>query len=79
MSANSITEVDEVFPAKNRHESEEILGHLEPKVPYQISLYSEVRHGFAVRGDLSIKSQRFAKEAAFHQAVIWFDEYLKSS
>ncbi len=74
---DNITEVDEVFSAKNRHESEEILRDLKPKRPYQISLYSEVRHGFAVRGDLGIHSQRFAKEAAFHQAVVWFEEYLK--
>ena len=76
-SVDSVTEVDEVFPATKRHESEEILRNLKPHIPYQISLYSEVRHGFAVRGDLSVKSYRFAKEAAFHQAVVWFDEHLK--
>jgi dienelactone hydrolase len=46
-------------------------------VPYQMSLYSDVEHGFAVRADLSKKSVKYAKEAAFLQAVTWFDEFLK--
>ena len=46
-------------------------------VPYQISLYSGVEHGFAVKGDLSDQRAKFAKEMAFLQAVFWFDEYVK--
>ena len=49
------------------------------KIPYQINLFSDVVHGFAVRGDLSKPRQKFAKEQAFLQAVHWFDEYLKSA
>lgn len=40
-------------------------------------LYSGVEHGFAVRADLSKPDVKFAKEAAFLQAVQWFDEFLK--
>jgi hypothetical protein len=47
-------------------------------IPYQITLYSSVEHGFAVRGDISKKEVKYAKEAAFVQAVAWFDEYLKN-
>jgi dienelactone hydrolase len=46
-------------------------------VPYQLNLFSDVEHGFAVRCDLSKKPAKFAKEQAFLQAVAWFDEYLK--
>lgn len=35
-----------------------------------------MQHGFSVRGDMSVKVQKFAKEQAFYQAVAWFDEYL---
>ncbi|PKS11314.1 hypothetical protein jhhlp_003076 [Lomentospora prolificans] len=67
-------ETDDIFPADKRHKSEEILkqtGH-----PYQINLFSGVSHGFAVRGDVEVKVQKFAKEQAFIQAVTWFDNYL---
>lgn len=68
-------EIDTMFTAELRHKSEDILkvcGH-----PYQISLFSGVIHGFAVRADLSKCVERFAKEQAFHQAVAWFDEHLQ--
>lgn len=68
-------ETDQIFPAEKRRESEDILKEM--KVPYQMCLYSDVAHGFAVRGDVSQKSQRFAKEAAFEQAVVWFNVWLK--
>ena len=67
-------ETDSIFPTEKRHESEEILK--ETKQPFQINLYSGVEHGFAVRGDVSQKVQKFAKEAAFYQAVSWFDTWL---
>nr|OQO31772.1 hypothetical protein B0A51_00674 [Rachicladosporium sp. CCFEE 5018] len=60
---------------EKRRQTEDILKEM--KVPYQMSLYSDVEHGFAVRADLSKKSVKFAKEAAFLQAVQWFDEFLK--
>ena len=46
-------------------------------VPYQMTLYSGVEHGFGVKGDLSNQQGKFAKEMAFLQAVFWFDEYVK--
>lgn len=44
---------------------------------YQMTLYSGVEHGFAVRSDMSKREVKFAKEAAFLQQVCWFDEWLK--
>jgi hypothetical protein len=41
------------------------------------SLYAAVEHGFAVRGDPNDRKKLYAKEAAFLQAVQWFDEHLK--
>jgi len=73
----SAAETDQIFPAAKRHESEEIL--LKLKVPYQLNLFSDVVHGFAVRSDVSKKREKFAKEQAFLQAVAWFDEYIKSA
>lgn len=67
-------ETDSLFPSEKRHASERILA--ERGLPYQITLYSGVAHGFAVRGDLSNRIQVFAKEQAFLQAVAWFDENL---
>ncbi|KAJ5168623.1 uncharacterized protein N7482_004217 [Penicillium canariense] len=60
--------------ATKRHESEQILDKLD--VPYQINLFSDVDHGFAVRCDLSKPRQKFAKEQALSQAMAWFDHYL---
>ncbi|KAK9362295.1 alpha/beta-hydrolase [Lipomyces starkeyi] len=73
-------ETDEIFPAPKRHESEEILARHQMNVPYQVTLYSGVVHGFAVRAnitDISSKAAKFAKEAAFYQAVNWFNTFLK--
>lgn len=65
-----------MFTTAKRHESEEILDSLDD--PYQINLFSDVEHGFAVRCDMSKPRQKFAKEQAFRQAVAWFDQYLKA-
>ncbi|KAF2478189.1 alpha/beta-hydrolase [Lindgomyces ingoldianus] len=70
-------ETDQVFPAAKRRETEDIL--LNMKIPYQINLFSDVVHGFAVKADLSNRRIKFAKEQAFLQAVHWFDEYVKGS
>lgn len=64
-----------IFPAEKRRETEDILEEM--SVPYQMSLYSGVEHGFGVKGDLSDQRGKFAKEMAFLQAVFWFDEYVK--
>ncbi|OJD16561.1 hypothetical protein AJ78_03298 [Emergomyces pasteurianus Ep9510] len=72
--AISAAESDRIFPANLRHESEGIL--IKTGQPWQINLFSGVEHGFAVRGDLSNKVVKFAKEQAFVQAVTWFNEHL---
>ncbi|KAE9374664.1 dienelactone hydrolase family protein [Stipitochalara longipes BDJ] len=68
------SEIDTIFTNEKRHESENILADL--KIPYQINLYGAVAHGFALRGDLSVKEVKFATDRAFEQAVTWFKYWL---
>lgn len=42
---------------------------------YQVSLYGYTDHGFGVRANISDPRQKFAKEAAFAQAVSWFSSW----
>lgn len=67
-------ETDTIFTNEMRHKSEEILR--EKGDPYQINLYSQVEHGFSVRGDMSKPEVRFAKEQAFIQAITWYNTWL---
>jgi hypothetical protein len=41
--------------------------------PYQVNLYGGTSHGFGVRANVSDPEQKFGKEAAFYQAVRWFN------
>ncbi|KAL2133710.1 hypothetical protein VTI74DRAFT_1886 [Chaetomium olivicolor] len=43
--------------------------------PYQVNLYGGTSHGFGVRANVSDPEQKFGKEAAFYQAVRWFDAW----
>ncbi|KAJ5898776.1 Protein AIM2 [Penicillium taxi] len=70
----SAAETDSIFTTQLRHESEETL--IKVGKPWQINLFSAVTHGFAVRGDLNVPIQKWAKEQAFCQAVAWFRQYL---
>lgn len=65
---------DHIFTRDLRHKSEVILE--DSGNPYQITLYGGVEHGFSIRGDVSKPHIKFAKEAAFLQAVAWFDTWL---
>lgn len=67
-------ETDDLFPAAKRHETEAILKDMD--VAYQISLYSDVDHGFALKADLSKARTKFAAETAFLQAVTWFNAFI---
>ena len=43
--------------------------------PYQVNLYGGTSHGFGVRANVSDPEQKFGKEAAFYQAVRWFNAW----
>ncbi|KAI9148306.1 Hydrolase tropI [Paramyrothecium foliicola] len=66
-------ELDDLFTVEKRHESEGILA--KTKQDFQITLFSGVHHGFAVRGDPKDKKQLFAKDQAFWQAISWFQHH----
>lgn len=66
---------DQHFPPAKRRESEEILSTT--RQPFQINIFSEVQHGFALRGDIKQDVVKFAKEQAFLQALKWFNEHLR--
>lgn len=67
-------ESDYIFTDEQRHESEAILKEI--AVPHQVNVYGGTSHGFAVRADLKVPQQKYAKEQAFYQALAWFDEHL---
>jgi hypothetical protein len=72
-----VTETDQSLPPSRRHEVEGLLA--KKNATYQINLYSGASHGFAVRVDLNNERQVYAKEAAFAQATLWFDKWLKGA
>ncbi|KAK9470885.1 dienelactone hydrolase [Dipodascopsis tothii] len=67
-------ETDPIFPTENRHKVEVMLAA--NKIPYQISVYSGVVHGFAVRTDLAVPQNKYAKEQAFLGMAAFFNNYL---
>ncbi|KAJ5730714.1 uncharacterized protein N7483_005222 [Penicillium malachiteum] len=70
----SAAEIDQAFSVQLRHESEITLA--KTGQAWQINLFSGVKHGFAVRADLSDPKQKWAKEQAFCQAIAWFNYHL---
>lgn len=51
--------------------------HLKPKgIETEFSVYPDQVHGFAVRGDVSVDSERAAKERVTKQTVEWFQKWL---
>lgn len=67
-------EKDHIFKKQHRDITEEILKT--SGVPWQINLYSNVRHGFAVRRAVDTKEEVYGKKQAFIQAACWFEEHL---
>lgn len=65
----SAAEIDRTFTDELRYKSEDILRTL--SIPYQIDLFGNVSHGFAVRSDLSDKRVKYAAEKAFADAIYW--------
>jgi dienelactone hydrolase len=68
-------ETDHIFSPEKRHETEKLLK--DGRKTYQITLYSGVEHGFAVRADLSKREVKYAKDATLLQQLQWFDEWLR--
>ncbi|KIW19411.1 hypothetical protein PV08_03706 [Exophiala spinifera] len=70
----SAAEIDSIFTTELRHRSERILAETSQR--WQINLFSGVTHGFAIRADLKVPQNKFAKEQAFLQSLGWFSSTL---
>lgn len=66
--------LDASFNATAKAKAEAILN--KNNVTFQTNLYYGAPHGFGVRVNQSIPVQAYAKQAAFVQAVTWFDAWL---
>ncbi|KAK4160412.1 protein AIM2 [Cladorrhinum sp. PSN259] len=64
---------DDLLNATARASMEALL--LQTGQRYQVNTYGGTPHGFAVRANLSVESEKYAKEEAFVQAVRWFDTF----
>jgi dienelactone hydrolase len=67
-------DTDDILPPEKRRETEGML--TKSGATWMSTVFSGTNHGFSVRGDLTVKEVRFAKEAAFIGAVSWFKEWL---
>ncbi|KAH6722856.1 hypothetical protein BKA61DRAFT_585387 [Leptodontidium sp. MPI-SDFR-AT-0119] len=67
-------EKDDILPPEKRRQTEDVLTSV--GATWMSTVFSGTEHGFSVRGDLSIKEVRMAKEGAFKGAVEWFDVWL---
>lgn len=66
--------LDASFNSTAKSKAESILNA--NNITFQTNLYSQAPHGFAVRPNLTIPQQAYAKQASFVQAVTWFDAWL---
>lgn len=65
-------EIDAMMPPARKSAIEDLLAN-QVAQPYQVSLYGGTSHGFGTRANISDPEQKFGKEAAFYQAVRWFN------
>jgi dienelactone hydrolase len=66
----SCSEVDFSFPPEARRRAEDIL--VRNKSSYFFQVFSGVAHGFAVRCDLNVPHERWAKEESARGIKEWF-------
>ncbi|KAI0066732.1 alpha/beta-hydrolase, partial [Artomyces pyxidatus] len=71
----SCAQLDNLFPMASRHRAEEIL--YEKKAEHHFQVFSNVAHGFAVRGNPDVPLERWAKEQSASSIVAWFDRFCK--
>lgn len=67
-------ELDNAFNVTARYNAEAIL--TSKQATYQTNFYSGAPHGFAVRPNVTVARQVYAKEAAYFQAVLWLAAWL---
>ncbi|KAF5319108.1 hypothetical protein D9611_014118 [Ephemerocybe angulata] len=71
----SCAETDAAFPAESRRRAEDILAA--SHATYHSQLFSNVTHGFATRGNLTVENELWAKEESARSVIGWFDRFTK--
>ncbi|KAH9854493.1 alpha/beta-hydrolase [Lenzites betulinus] len=66
-------EVDHTFPIDARRRAEDIL--VERHATYTIQVFGGVKHGFGLRGDMSVPIERWAKEESAQGILNWFSHF----
>jgi len=69
----SCSETDATFASEARHRSETILAEI--KALYHYQLFSGVQHGFALRGNMEVENERWAKEESARSIVRWWNRF----
>ncbi|CCM03821.1 uncharacterized protein FIBRA_05970 [Fibroporia radiculosa] len=64
-------EVDHTFPLEFRRRAEDIL--IEKKATYHIQVFSDVSHGFALRGNVNDPVAKWAKEQSAESILSWIN------
>ncbi|WEJ96738.1 hypothetical protein PSN45_004281 [Yamadazyma tenuis] len=72
----STSVIDQSFTVELRRATEDILTKKEG-LKWQLGIYSGCSHGYAVRGDVSIPSVKYAKEATLLDQLKFFDSVRK--
>lgn len=69
----SAAENDPIYTTELRHLSEQKLKEI--GATYQQTIFSGTSHGFAIRGDESIRANVYAKQKVILDQLYWFDEF----
>jgi len=70
----SCAEVDHTFDNNGRRQAIDIMQ--EGKKTYHLQLFSGVKHGFALRGNMDSPYERWVKEQSLKDIAAWFDFWL---
>ncbi|KAF2106507.1 Alpha/Beta hydrolase protein [Lophiotrema nucula] len=70
----SCAEVDHTFDTEDRNKAVDIMREGGKK--YHVQLFQEVAHGFALRGNMEDKYERWCKETSLKGIIDWFDLWL---
>ncbi|KAK9784268.1 putative Dienelactone hydrolase domain-containing protein [Seiridium cardinale] len=70
----SCSSVDHTFPTDARNRAINVLNA--GGKPYHLQLFSNVEHGFALRGDMENPYERWVKEQSLQGIIDWFNYWL---
>jgi hypothetical protein len=65
-----------LFSKEKRRATEDVLFKKTKPIPFQVVVYGGTGHGFSLQTEFMSSKTKFAKEAAFSQAVQWLNQWL---